>query len=118
MAEPVKKKPATPTPATLEVDVRSGEQKKASEGQGTHEAVAKATEREKTLQATGAARLQESEANKGAYGGLGLSERSRAERMVRNGEAKDRDEAAAKIKAEKEPKRPPAAVQAKALAKP
>jgi hypothetical protein len=114
MAEPKKKPTESTSAATTGPSAR---EKAAREGSSTVEDVTRARAREAELQATGSARLQESEGNKGAYGGLGLADRSRAERMVRSGEAKTRDEAAAKIKSEKQPKRPPAAVQAQALSK-
>lgn len=93
-------------------------EKAAREGSAgtTAEDMVRSQAREKAQQATGAARLQESEANKGAYAGLGLADRAAAERMVRSGEAKTRDEAAGMIRKKRQPKSS-ASTQADALEK-
>ena len=64
----------------------------------------RARAREASKQAVGAANLQARSANEGSYAGLGLADRAAAERMVRSGEAKTRDEAASLIKKRKQPK--------------
>lgn len=109
-----KKKPTESTSAATE-GVTSRE-KAGREGSSTIEDINRARARQGDLDATATGRLQEAEANKGAYGGLGLADRARAERMVRSGEAKDRDEAAGKIRKERQPKQS-AGEQANSLSK-
>lgn len=108
--EPKKKKPSI----TGNVTEATAARNKNLQTQGAEGDRARA--REATLNATGAARMQEASANKGTYAGLGLAERAQAERMVREGKAKDREDAAGQIRGAKKPK-PSSAEQAKALSK-
>jgi hypothetical protein len=94
----------------------SARESEAAQGRGTTEDIIQANARKEAGKATATQGLQDREANKGSYSGLGLADRAAAERMVRNGEAKDRDEAAASIKKRRQPKAS-AATQAGALEK-
>jgi hypothetical protein len=107
-----KKKPEASTETTTDAPTAVGRenlQRSTAEGD-------RARARQSSLQATGAARLQEASANAGSYAGLGLAERAAAERMVRSGEAKTRDEAAGMLRKKKQPKQS-ASEQADALEK-
>jgi hypothetical protein len=108
---PKKKKPTESTGAAPEGPT-------AQETEARKNIYSPESARQRELGTTGAGRLQEAEASKGSYAGLGLADRAAAERMVRSGEAKDRDEAAGMIRKRKAPPKPPAAVQAGALEKP
>lgn len=104
------------TAATTAAEAPTARTAAERRGQGTPEDVERTKAREAAAKATGVSNLQEAEANKGAYAGLGLGERSQADRMVRSGEAKTRDEAAAMIRKRKmKKKQPSAGTQAGAL---
>lgn len=109
-----KKKPTESTSAATE-GVTAQEQAERK-GQTTVADLKRQQAREALKQATGVANLQASEASKGAYGGLGGGDRALAERMVRSGEAKTRDEAAEMIRKRRQPKES-AGGQAKSLSK-
>lgn len=98
---------ATPAPAKSSADTA----REAQVGMGGFEGD-QARKMKGITEATGAANAQERASEAGTYGGLSIGERGQADRMVRSGEAKSRDEAAGIIKKRKTP---PAAKQAEAL---